>query len=205
MRLENNKEKARGPMQPFTKQDVGVIRSKLGLLHNSRDLALFETAISSMLRGSDLVRLTVAEVTDRDGNVVSTMQTRQKKTGRPVSVHLSQNARHALAAHIVRHRLTPASCLFQRDDRAAGTSSSPITTTTYRSIVKRWADLAGYTDTRRFSGHSTRRTKASVIYRETRDIEAVRKLLGHASLAHTAAYLGVGSDEALALAARIDV
>ncbi len=96
-------------MQPFTKADVGVIRSKLVARGNSRDLALFETAISSMLRGSDLVRLTVADVTDRDGNVVPTMQTRQKKTGQPVSVHLSQNAREALAAHIARHRLTPTS------------------------------------------------------------------------------------------------
>ena len=64
------------------------------------------------------------------------MQTRQKKTGQTVSVHLSQNAREALAAHIVRHRLTSTSFLFQRDDRAAGISSAAITTTTYRSLVK---------------------------------------------------------------------
>ena len=204
--MENHNSKARGPMQPFTKADVGIIRAKLAARNNTRDLALFETAISTMLRGSDLVRLTVADVTDRDGNVVGTFQARQKKTGKPVPLHLSQAAREALARHIAQHRLTPTLCLFQRDDRAAGiTSAAPITTTTYRSLVKRWADLAGYTDTTRFSGHSTRRTKASVIYRETRDIEAVRKLLGHSSLAHTAAYLGVGSDEALALAARIDV
>ena len=203
--MENQNTKARGPMQPFTKADVGVIRAKLAARDNTRDLALFETAISTMLRGSDLVRLTVADVTDRDGNVVGTFQTRQKKTGKPVPLHLSQAAREALATHIAQHRLTPTACLFQRDDRAAGNSAAPITTTTYRSLVKRWADLAGYTDTTRFTGHSTRRTKASVIYRETRDIEAVRKLLGHSSLAHTAAYLGVGSDEALALAARIEV
>lgn len=200
-----NKSKARGQMQPFTKSDVGVIREKLSQTGDTRELALFETAISTMLRGSDLVRLTVAEVTDRDGSILQTVQTQQKKTGQTVFVHLSKTAREALAMHAARHMLSHDAYLFRRKDRAAGTSSEPITTTTYRSMVKRWADLAGYADTRKFSGHSTRRTKASVIYRETRDIEAVRKLLGHRSLAHTAAYLGVGSDEALTLAARIDV
>ncbi len=197
--------KASGSMQPFTKADVVSSAPKLATRGNTRDLALFETAISTMLRGSDLVRLTVADVADREGNVVGTFQTRQKKTGKPVPLHLSQTAREALAAHIAQHRYIPTAFLFQRDDRAAGNSAAAITTTTYRSLVKYFADLAGYIDTRKFSGHSTRRTKATIIYRETRDIEGVRKLLGHTSLAHTAAYLGVGSDEALALAARIDV
>ncbi len=158
--MENTESKARGQMQPFTKADVGVIRSKLTGRGTTRDLALFETAISTMLRGSDLVRLTVADVTDRDGNVVRTFQARQKKTGKPVPLHLSQAAREALARHIRQHRLTPTSYLFQRDDRAAGNSAAAITDHHVSIARQAWADLAGYTDTTRFSGHSTRRTKA---------------------------------------------
>jgi len=203
MRL--TKTKARGQMRPFTKVDVGVIREKLVARGNSRDTALFETAISSMLRASDLLALKVSDVTDLTGAVVENFTARQKKSGKPVPVYLSAAARSALAAHITRHRLSGSSFLFRRSDRAGRLNEAPLSTTAYRALVKMFADLAGYTDTSKFSGHSTRRTKASILYRETRDIAGVRTLLGHTSLAHTAAYLGVGRDEALALAARVEL
>lgn len=203
--MRETKTKARGQMRPFTKADVGVIREKLSRRGNSRDVALFETAISSMLRASDLLALKVGDVTDRSGAVVESFTARQKKSGKPVPVYLSVAARTALAAHIAEHRLPNAAFLFRRDDRASRLSQAPLSTTSYRTLVKTFADLAGYTDTAKFSGHSTRRTKASILYRETRDIAGVRTLLGHVSLAHTAAYLGVGRDEALALAARIEI
>lgn len=202
--MRETKTKARGQMRPFTKADVGVIREKLSRRGNSRDVALFETAISSMLRASDLLALKVGDVTDR-GAVVESFTARQKKSGKPVPVYLSVAARTALAAHIAEHRLSNAAFLFRRGDRAGRLSQAPLSTTSYRTLVKTFADLAGYTDTAKFSGHSTRRTKAALLYRETKDIAGVRTLLGHTSLAHTAAYLGVGRDEALALAARIEI
>ncbi|WP_409560034.1 tyrosine-type recombinase/integrase [Hyphomicrobium sp. MC8b] len=203
--MEKQKTKARGQMRPFSKADVAVIRSKLSLKGSSRDLALFEMAISTMLRASDLVRMTVADVTDTSGAVVRSFSTQQRKTGRTVPVHLSDAARAALSRHIAAEGLPSSAYLFQRHDRAAGRTGAAITPTTFRTLVKYFADLAGYTDHSTFSGHSTRRTKAAILYRETKDIEGVRTLLGHASLAHTAAYLGVGTDEALALAAKIEI
>jgi integrase len=203
--MARTKTKARGQMRPFTKADVGVIRSKLALRGNSRDVALFETAISSMLRASDLLVLKVGDVVDQTGSVVESFTAQQKKSGKPVPVHLSLAARTALTAHVAQHRLSASSFLFRRCDRAGRLREAPLSTTAYRMLVKMFADLAGYTDTTKFSGHSTRRTKASILYRETRDIAGVRTLLGHASLAHTAAYLGVGRDEALALAAQVEL
>jgi len=203
--MRATKTKARGQMRPFTKADVGVIREKLSRRGNSRDVALFETAISSMLRASDLLALKVGDVVDLMGSVVESFTARQKKSGKPVPVYLSTAARTALAAHIAEHRLSNAAFLFRRGDRAGRLSQAPLSTTSYRTLVKTFADLAGYTDTAKFSGHSTRRTKAALLYRETKDIAGVRTLLGHTSLAHTAAYLGVGRDEALALAARIEI
>jgi integrase len=46
---------------------------------NLRDLALFSTAIDTMLRSIDLLRLTVEDVTDDAGDVVDEIT--QQKTG----------------------------------------------------------------------------------------------------------------------------
>jgi integrase len=81
----------------------------------------------------------------------------------------------------------------------------PLSTTAFRTLAKDWADLAGYVDTKRFSGHSLRRTRAAIIYRETRDIVACARLLGHSSTAHTEAYLGVGRDEALKVSRQFEI
>ena len=59
--------------------------------------------------------------------------------------------------------------------------------------------MAGIDGARR-STHSVRKTKASVIFKKTQNIEAVRRLLGHASVANTSRYLGVENEDALALA-----
>jgi len=48
-----------------------------------------------------------------------------------------------------------------------------------------------------------RKTKASVIFKKTQNIEAVRRLLGHQSVANTSRYLGVENEDALELAQMI--
>ena len=49
------------------------------------------------------------------------------------------------------------------------------------------------------------KTKASVIFKKTQNIEAVRLLLGHASVANTSRYLGVENEDALELAMGIRI
>ena len=73
-----------------------------------------------------------------------------------------------------------------------------------RQIVKGWAEIAEV-DPEFYSGHSMRRSKAVIVYRETRDPEIVRQMLGHSSLAHTIAYLGVDKEDVAAVALRFDV
>ena len=60
-------------------------------------------------------------------------------------------------------------------------------------------DPAGY------GTHSMRRTKASLIYRRTKNLRAVQLLLGHAKLESTVRYLGIEVDDALELAEQTDV
>ena len=52
---------------------------------------------------------------------------------------------------------------------------------------------------------NSRKTKASVIFKKTQNIEAVRRLLGHASVANTSIYLGVENEDASELAMGIRI
>ena len=53
--------------------------------------------------------------------------------------------------------------------------------------------------------HTMRRTKASLIYRRTKNIRAVQLLLGHPKLKSTVRYLGIEVDDALELAEQTEV
>ncbi len=194
----------RGQMQPFSAADVQAIRAKLAQKGNARDRALLEVSISTMLRASDLLRLTVADVTGPQGNPADAAVVRQKKTGKAVTAPLSERAQQSIAALITADNLKPGDYLFRSVSNHAK-PGAPLTPTAFRTLVKRWADLAGYTDTSRFSGHSTRRTRPAVIYSETKNIEAVRQLLGHSDTASTSRYLGVTGEAALALAKQFEL
>jgi integrase len=56
-----------------------------------------------------------------------------------------------------------------------------------------------------YGTHSLRRTKASLIYRKTKNLRAVQLLLGHTKLESTVRYLGIDEDDALELAEQIEV
>ena len=53
--------------------------------------------------------------------------------------------------------------------------------------------------------HSLRRTKASIIYKQTGNLRAVQILLGHTKIEGTVRYLGVDIEDALALAEGTEV
>ena len=50
------------------------------------------------------------------------------------------------------------------------------------------------------SSHSMRKTKPTVIYEKTKNIDSVRRLLGHSSVTATSSYIGVTDNSALDLA-----
>ncbi|OPD68178.1 hypothetical protein AO889_29945 [Pseudomonas aeruginosa] len=53
--------------------------------------------------------------------------------------------------------------------------------------------------------HTMRRTKASLIYRRTKNLRAVQLLLGHTKLESTVRYLGIEVDDALEMAEQTEV
>ena len=78
-----NKGRLIGQKRPLKLQEIWAIRVRLQLQEESRDLALFNLAIDSKLRGCDLVNLKVSDVM-QGGRVRSRTQITQRKTQRPV-------------------------------------------------------------------------------------------------------------------------
>ena len=92
-----NKGRLIGQKRPLKPKDVWSIRVRLQLEHRARDLALFNLAIDSKLRGCDLVRLQVDDVC-AGGRVRDRATVIQKKTGRPVQFEITEQTRTAIQA-----------------------------------------------------------------------------------------------------------
>ena len=69
----------------------------------------------------------------------------------------------------------------------------------YARIVDSWVTEIGLNPSE-YGTHSMRRTKASLIYRRTKNLRAVQLLLGHTKLESTVRYLGIEVDDALEMA-----
>jgi hypothetical protein len=82
-RIPWNKGKLTGSKPPLRQKHVWAIRTKLQIEQRPRDLAIFNLAIDSKLRGCDLVAVKVEDVAP-NGYSVDWATVRQKKTGRPV-------------------------------------------------------------------------------------------------------------------------
>ena len=83
-------------------------------------------------------------------------------------------------------------------------SSPHISTRQYARIIENWVSEIGL-DPAEYGTHSTRRTKASLIYRRTKNLRAVQVLLEHTKLESTVRYLGIDVDDALEMAEQTEV
>jgi integrase len=162
-------------------------------------LAMFNVAIDSKLRGSDVVALKVEDVAP-NGYAIERATVRQKKTGQPVRFELTEQTRQALDEYVRAFSKKGGEFLFaSRRNR-----QRPISTRQYARLVDKWVASIGL-DASRFGTHSLRRTKASLIYRRTGNLRAVQLLLGHTKIESTVRYLGIEVDDALAIAEQVDV
>src|SRR5205809_6257486 len=90
-----NKGKLTGAKPPLRPKHVWAIRTKLQIEGRVRDLAMFNLAIDSKLRGCDVVAMRVEDVA-ASGYTADRAAVRQKKTGRPVRFELSEQTRQAI-------------------------------------------------------------------------------------------------------------
>ena len=82
--------------------------------------------------------------------------------------------------------------------------SPHLSTRQYARIVESWVASIGL-DPTAYGTHSLRRTKASLIYRRTKNLRAVQLLLGHTKIESTVRYLGIEVDDALEMAEQTEV
>lgn len=126
-----------------------------------RDLALFNLAIDSKLRGCDVVAGRVDDVAP-SGYAMDRAIIRQKKTGRAVRFELTDPTRQAIDGYLRVTGRKAGQFLF------AGRASSDhgLTTRQYARLVQEWVAGIGF-DPAKFGPHSLRRTKVVLIYRRT--------------------------------------
>ena len=188
-----------GQKAPLKQREIWAIRVRLQLAHRVRDLALFNLAIDSKLRACDLVRWRLADVTQGDA-VLRRAIVMQQKTGRPVQFEITEQTRQAVADWIAEAHLKANDFLFPSRIR----QSPHLSTRQYARIVDSWVASIGL-DTAAYGTHTMRRTKATLIYRRTKNLRAVQLLLGHTKLESTVRYLGIEVDDALEIAEQTEV
>lgn len=143
---------------------------------------MFDLGLDSKLRACDLVQLRVRDICHGD-RISSRAMVMQQKTGRPVQFEITSATREAVGEWIKEATLKSDDYLFP-----SRLHESPhLGTRQYACIVDSWVKEIGL-DPTGYGTHSMRRTKASLIYRRTKNIRAVQLLLGHSKLESTVRY-----------------
>ena len=194
-----NKGKLTGQKPPLLPKHVWAIRTKLHLDGRVRDLALFNLAIDSKLRGCDLVTLRAGDVAPH-GYAIDRAMVRQKKTSRPVKFEIVEHTRQAVDNYLRANPRTSDEFLFVGWEG----KNRPLTTRQYARLASQWVASVSL-DASLFGTHSLRRTKATLIYRRTGNLRAVQFLLGHSKIESTVRYLGIEVDDALDIAEKVDI
>ena len=194
-----NKGRLIGQKRPLRPREVWAIRVRLQLEQRRRDLALFNLAIDSKLRGCDLVRLRISDVCVGD-RVQDRATVIQQKTGTPVQFEITEQTRAAIRDWLANAAAGNNQYLFPSRFH----DQPHISTRQYARIVHRWVECAGL-DSSAYGTHSLRRTKVAQIYKKTGNLRAVQLLLGHTKLESTVRYLGIEVDDALSISEQVDL
>ena len=194
-----NKGKLIGQKSPLKLKEIWAIRIRLQMAKNTRELALFNLAIDSKLRGCDLVTLRISDVA-QSNRVSSRAIIMQQKTHRPVHFEITEQTRDSLEAWINQAKLKSDQYLFPSRIH----SSPHLSTRQYARIVEHWVMSIGL-DPAAYGTHTMRRTKATLVYRRTKNLRAVQLLLGHTKLESTVRYLGIEVDDALEISEQTEI
>lgn len=196
-----NKGKLVGQKAPLRLKDIWAIRIRLQLGNRIRELALFNLAIDSKLRSCDLVKLRVRDLV-RGERIAARTIVMQQKTQRPVQFEITDQTLEALTAWSRQRGLRGDDFLIPSRLRR----SPHLSTRQYARIVRHWVGEIGLDSALAAYGtHTLRRTKASLIYRRTKNLRAVQLLLGHSKLESTVRYLGIEVDDAPEMAEQTEV
>ena len=188
-----------GAKLPLRPMHVWTIRVRLQIERRVRDLALFDIALDSKLRGCDVVALRVPDIMPA-GSLKRRATIIQQKTGRPVQFEITPQTCRSVTDWLNRRRGDRDGWLFPSRMHPA----EHLSTRQYIRLVKQWVALIGL-EPAAYGSHSLRRTKVSILYRKTGNLRACQLLLGHTKLESTVRYLGVELDDALELSEGLEI
>jgi integrase len=134
-RVPWNKGRLTGAKPPLRPKHVWSIRTKLQIEGRVRDLAMFNLAIDSKLRGCDVVAIRVEDVA-AGGYTADRATVRQKKTGRPVRFELSEQTRQAIDDYLKAANKRPGEFLFT----GRHGPQTNMTTCPYRKLHPVWRE-----------------------------------------------------------------
>jgi integrase len=174
-RVPWNKGKLTGAKPPLRPKHVWSIRTKLQIEGRARDLAMFNLAIDSKLRGCDVVAMRVEDLA-ASGYTADRATVRQKKTGRPVRFELSEQTRQAVDDYLKAANKRPGEFLFT-GRRSPATS---ITTRQYARLVSEWIGSVGRLPNW-VAPHTLRHSFATHLLEQNIDIRVIQVLLGRAT------------------------
>jgi integrase len=194
-----NKGKLMGQKPPLKLKEIWEIRIRLQLDKRIRELALFNLAIDSKLRSCDLVKLKVRDIAHGE-QISKRAMVMQQKTHQPVQFEITEQTRNSVSDWIKQAKLRNEDFLFPSRIHV----SPHLSTRQYARVVGQWVASIGL-DPADYGTHSMRRTKATLIYRRTKNLRAIQLLLGHTKLESTVRYLGIEVDDALELAEQTEV
>jgi len=185
---------------PLNENAVKTIRRMVQ--HKPLHSLLLNLGVDLMLRASDLLKLRVGDVISESGVIKDFVKVKQQKTGKTtIDIPLSDNSKKVIQEHLLGK---------QEDDfifvgNKSHYTKKAITTQQYQRIIKGWCRMIGMEDVSNISSHSMRKTKATHLYNKTKNVEAVRRLLGQGSVNATSSYLGVKDSDATELAKSINI
>lgn len=160
---------------------VGNLDSLSGNRSGKRNLMLFDFGVNTGLRVSDIVRLKVKQVQNKNRFTI-----RELKTGKERTVFI-KNIRKELNNYIYEMKLKPDDFLFPSRKHGYHVSTTQV----YRFLVK-----AGKQCNRNDIGtHTMRKTFGYWYYKQGGSIENLMHIFNHSSEAITKRYIGIDQED----------
>jgi len=186
--------------KPLSEKQVKSLRKLVE--GNELHSLLLNLSVDLMLRASDLLNMRVKDLVNESGSVKTEVRVKMKKTKKTtLNIPLSKNSVSVIKKHIVERDMDD----FVFKSQFSHFTKKPLSIYQYSRIVKKWMSDLGVEDVSDYSTHSMRKTKSSVIYDRTKNVDSVRRLLGQSSVTATSAYLGITDKSALDLARTINI
>lgn len=152
-----------------------------------RDVLIMKIGLNTILRISDILALKVSDVWYR-GKVKDEIRVEEKKTVKNKVIAINETLANHLTLYIKKYELEDSDYLcfnYHRPDK-------PISRQMAWYILKKASYFSGVEN---FGTHSLRKTLAYHIYKDTKDIALVMRMLNHSNPEYTLRYIGVSGDE----------